>query len=366
MIAKQAKCLMIYVMAALSTMAGASEYPFDEQYWNVSARETSFVTYRGEQALKIKGGYATVIDVEQTDGLIEFDIAVSEQRGFAGAIFRVQDLQNYEHFYVRGHQSGKPDATQYTPVFNGVSGWQLYHGPGFGVPVSFPADEWMHVRIAFAGDRADIYIDSDTPQLTVAKLKRPLAGGGVGVGAGNFAPAHFANFEVKPLPAGYRFAADPPLEQAAAAGTVMSWQVSRPFPVAEATEQASANHRWQVLPAEPTGITNLAQITGVNRDNRAVIARLRLHAPEKQHCLLSLGYSDDVTVYVNGEPVYSGSNRYQTRDYRYLGTIGLFDRPYLPLKSGENEVRFVVTEAFGGWGILARLEDGSACTIIKP
>jgi len=34
----------------------------------------------------------------------------------------------FEHFYIRPHQSGNPDANQYTPVFNGVSAWQLYHG----------------------------------------------------------------------------------------------------------------------------------------------------------------------------------------------------------------------------------------------
>ena len=31
---------------------------------------------------------------------------------------------------MRPHKSGKPDALQYTPVFNGLSAWQLYYGDG--------------------------------------------------------------------------------------------------------------------------------------------------------------------------------------------------------------------------------------------
>ena len=34
--------------------------------------------------------------------------------------------------------------------------------------------------------------------------------------------------------------------------------------------------------------------------------------------------------------VYAGDNRYRSRDYRYLGTIGYFDQVYLPLAAGDN------------------------------
>lgn len=51
------------------------------------------------------------------------------------------------------------------------------------------------------------------------------------------------------------------------------------------------------------------------------------------------------------------------RDYRFLGTIGLFDEVYLPLKKGENELWLAVTESFGGWGIKALIEDLAGLTI---
>ncbi len=64
-----------------------------------------------------------------------------------------------------------------------------------------------------------------------------------------------------------------------------------------------------------------------------------------------------VAVYANGTLLYSGNNRYMSRDYRYLGTIGLFDTVNLPLEAGRNEIWIAVTESFGGWGIKAQFDD---------
>ena len=37
----------------------------------------------------------------------------------------------------------------------------------------------------------------------------------------------------------------------------------------------------------------------------------------------------------------------------------------LPLRHGRNEIRFAVTEGFGGWGVLAQIEDRSGVRVIK-
>jgi hypothetical protein len=57
-----------------------------------------------------------------------------------------------------------------------------------------------------------------------------------------------------------------------------------------------------------------------------------------------------VTVLLNGRPLYSGDDAYQSRDYRFLGSIGWYDSVYLPLVEGRNELVMAVSEAFGGWG----------------
>lgn len=350
---------LFFVAALILPVTGASaeEYPFADDAWQVDAAESEIVNYLGEEAMRIKGGFATIRDLELTDGVIEFDIAVSPDRGFAGAIFRVQDLANYEHFYIRPHQSGNVDANQYTPVINGISAWQLYYGSGYGAPVSYRFNTWMHIKIAFAGDRAEVFIDSCKPVLIVGDLKREPAAGSTGIGAANFSDAYFANFTVSPLPEDYRFATSDAESAEVAQGLVTAWPVSAAFPAADIAERLRAEQQWITIEAEKTGITNLAKAPGVGPGNDTVIARLALRSDRDQRKALAFGYSDSVTVYVNGAAVYAGTNRYQSRDYRYLGTIGLFDKVFLPLQTGENEVWFVVTEAFGGWGILAQFDD---------
>jgi len=39
------------------------------------------------------------------------------------------------------------------------------------------------------------------------------------------------------------------------------------------------------------------------------------------------------------------------------------DALYLPLEEGDNELVFVVSESFGGWGLVARLADMEGITL---
>ena len=165
-----------------------------------------------------------VADVELEDGVVEFDLAVSPERGFHGVVWRVQDDENYESFFVRPHQVGNPDAIQYTPVFNGSSAWQLYHGDGFWAPISFPLDDWFRIRVAFSGARAEVFV-GDELVLAVGELKRPAERGRIGVMVGGPA-VHIARF-AHDTEVAFR---TPLLAPAAAvAGIVPAWSVSDPF-----------------------------------------------------------------------------------------------------------------------------------------
>jgi hypothetical protein len=355
------KIWITITLAVAATNAHAEQYPFDSDAWSIDGEDAEVVNYLGRTALRLKGAAAELQGVDLEDGVIEFDVAVTPERGFVGGFFRKTGPGDYENFYIRPHQSGNADANQYNPVFNGVASWQLYHGPGYGEPVEYRYDEWMHIKIAFGGDRADIYVDSETPTISVRRLLRPTASGGVGVNASNFAAGHFSNFEVSGLPEDYRFAPwqndPPPLE------IVNTWQVSDAFPatslegVHELSADSKNGRQWTKVYAWEGGITNLAQVQGTSPDANTAFARLVIESEGAQTKGLSFGYSDDVAVFVNGTLIYSGSNYYLSRDYRYLGTIGLFDKVYLPLKAGANEVWFAVTENFGGWGIQAKFDD---------
>jgi glyoxylase-like metal-dependent hydrolase (beta-lactamase superfamily II) len=337
--------------------------PFDDERWQFNAVEYEIVDHLGQQALKIKGGTAMLPDINIRNALVEFDIAVTPDRGFAGLIFRSQDDANFEHFYIRPHQSGNPDANQYTPVFNGVSAWQLYHGEGYGAPVNYRYNEWMHVRMIFAGGQAKVYIDSVEPVLHIDNLKRSEMNGGVGVHSANFSSVHFANFKLTVLADAYAFPTANQEAKPVTDGLVTFWQVSDVFDgaslqgITRLDAEQKANRTWTELQAERTGITNLARVGGLGESKNTVFARVTVTTDQAGIKELVFGYSDVAAVFVNDTLIYRGNNGYMSRDYRYLGTIGLFDSVALPLQAGDNEIWIAVSEAFGGWGIMATISD---------
>jgi len=198
--------------------------------------------------------------------------------------------------------------------------------------------------------------------------------GRVGLNSAGFSAVHFVNFKATPLADDYQLAPVP--EDAAveqqnnnANRTVSTWQVSTAFDQATLKDayQLDDSHKtgltWTRLQAEPGGVTNLARIQGPSPESNTVFARLVISSEKPQTRGLGFGYSDAVQVFVNDVLVYQGHNTYESRDYRYLGTIGLFDKVYLPLKRGDNEIWFAVSEAFGGWGILAQMDESEGITI---
>jgi glyoxylase-like metal-dependent hydrolase (beta-lactamase superfamily II) len=336
--------------------------PFDDESWEIDGVEHELVDYLGQSALMMKGGSAVLPDLDIKNGLVEFDIAVTEERGFAGIVFRVQDNKNYEHFYIRPHQSGNPDANQYQPVINGSASWQLYHGPDFSSPTIYRFNEWMHVKIVYAGNAAEVYIDSNEPVLRINNLRRDDLGGAIGLNTANFASAHFANFKYTILANAYELPSRA-VESIQNDGVVAKWQVSDAFEgstlegVAQLSGLQTEGRTWTSLEAEESGLANLAEVQGLEQGKDTVFARVVLSAGEDATKKLTFGYSDAASVYLNGTLIYSGDNMYQSRDYRYLGTIGLFDSIVLPLNVGDNELWIAVSESFGGWGVQACISD---------
>ena len=335
--------------------------PFDDERWQIEAEEHEIVEHLGQTALRIKGGGALLPDVDLKNGLLEFDVAITPERGFAGAVFRYQDSGNYENFYIRPHQSGNPDANQYQPVTAGNSAWQLYHGTGYSAPVDYRYDEWMTVKILYAENEALVYIDSAEPVFRVTDLKRDVASGAIGVSSSNFSAVHFANFRYTKIANQYAL---PPVmnEPSELAGRIEEWQVSDSFAEELLTgsdlgRDVRRQRSWTTLASEGTGITNLAEVISMDDDGDTVFARHLIDGKRGERKLFTFGYSDRARVYLNGALIYSGDNTYLTRDYRYLGTIGPFDSVVLPLKKGDNELLIAVSESFGGWGIMGALSE---------
>ncbi|HEY0375998.1 MAG TPA: hypothetical protein VGC87_03495 [Pyrinomonadaceae bacterium] len=366
---KRLTCLAaaLWCVPMLALQARSETVPFDSGRWEIQAKESRVMNHLGRASLYLKGGVAAVKNSKFTDGVIEFDIAFTGERGFMGAVWRMQDFENYEEFYLRPHQSSNPDANQYQPVFNGVAAWQLYYGESYSAPTRYDNNQWTHVKIVVSGKRAEIYIrDMEMPALFVNELKRETKEGRVGLSAGNFAPAYFSNFAVTPADAPPPLKGVPKEATAAAValpGAVKSWMVSDAFDRKslegkyQLTPADGEQLNWHKLDVEPNGTANLARLQGAAEGHDTVFARLVIRSEREQVKKFRFGFSDEVKVYFDGHLVYGGSDVYQSRDYRFLGTIGLFDELYLPLKQGRHELWLAVTENFGGWGVTARFEN---------
>ncbi len=348
----------------------AETIPFDSDRWQFIPDPFQFMpfestvkTHLDQQSLALNQGYAIVKDSEFTDGIIEYDIALTPNKGYGGAIWHAQGAgANNEMFYLRSHQSGNPDSIQYTPTTNAVGAWQLYKPD---VSIEYPFNEWIHVKTIIAGKNAEVYIqDMETPAVVII-LNGNTKSGQVGLQA-NIAmptvPIHFANFNFTPMD-------NPPLKLVPqpveiAEGTVMSWIISDAFKEESLnnkfrlTEEDRQQHTWTELASENSGLANLAKIQGIQQGNNTVFARITIVSEQEQIKLLKYGFSDKAKVYFNGQLIGGGSDIYRSRDYRFLGTIGYYDDVYLPLKAGSNELWIAISEEdYGGWAVQARFEN---------
>ena len=101
-----------------------------------------------------------------------------------------------------------------------------------------------------------------------------------------------------------------------------------------------------------------------NRPTRpsTVLARTTVRSTTDQLKKMHFGYSDDVVIYLNQKPVYAGIHGFRSRNPTYQGFVSADDIVYLDLKAGDNDLLFVVSEVFGGWVFMARIEDDLAGT----
>ena len=358
------KCLPILVclfMLTNSLYGLAETVPFDDPRWEIKGDKTSVMTFDGKQVLYTPGGGATIKDTGFIDGIIEVDMLFPDDtRGFSGITWREQDGGFYEHFYIRPHLSGETDSTQYTPVFNHDSGWQLYFGPQHSVALDLHYNKWMHIKIVVSGDQAEIYVDDKEPILFINDLKADLGTGSIGVST-TFAPAYYANFSYEKIDKPTLKGSPIPAKKAAA-DLVTQFDISEV--VADGHSKPSDySGNWSIEKTETSGTLNISRYRKRSKGNNTVLVRLNINSEVDQIKRFSFGYSDEVIVYINNKPVSGGSNVYRSRDYRYLGSIGLFDNVYIPLKAGKNEVYFAVKEYFGGWGFMGKFDDMTGITL---
>jgi hypothetical protein len=210
------------------------------------------------------------------------------------------------------------------------------------------------------------------PSLLIHDLKTGLRTGGVG-----FYGVHVSNVEIRrTTPANWdrHEPAMPPT-------TIIKWRLSpsmdalerdleRPLSKSEADSMS-----WQEIRAEPPGFVLINRyrkgpdlIPTFARDfskrlepqkgMKVVYARTVIVSGWNQVKKLNIGYSDDVSLFLNDKILYRGRSAQRFRDPGFLGIVNAEnDAVYLPLRKGRNDLVLAVSELTGGWGFVCRFDD---------
>ncbi|MGZ5546048.1 MAG: hypothetical protein ACXWIU_15380 [Limisphaerales bacterium] len=363
--------------AAHSQAPQTLSVPPDSPRWELEG-EAKPTEYQGRKCLLLSGGAATLKDFEMRDGVIDLDIATPATRGFFGIQFRMaHDGANAEWIYLRQHKSGLPDAMQYTPILNTGRNWQIYNGPGFTAAVDIPKDVWFHLRLEVTGAQAKLYVKNmDKPALVMNDLKSGIQKGQLAL-AVLIGETYFSNFEVRTTP-------DVPWERhqpPTPPGTIIKWSISPSYDALQRnlehplTKSETDAISWQEVGAEPPGFVVLYRYREAPHPEvsfqsdfftrlqpqpgmKVLYARTTIDSDRDQVKKLYIGYSDDVSVFLNGKILFRGRSAQAFRDPGFLGIVNPEnDAVYLPLKNGRNELMLAVSELGGGWGFICQLAD---------
>ena len=133
--------------------------------------------------------------------------------------------------------------------------------------------------------------------------------------------------------------------------------------------------KWQDVETEPPGFvvlyryldaphlrvtfaTDFSKRLDPQPGTKVVYARTRIDSDRDQVRRLAIGYSDEVSVFLNGQILYRGRSAQNFRDPGFLGIVNPEnDAVYLPLKKGPNDLLLAVGELGGGWGFICRVEE---------
>jgi hypothetical protein len=165
------------------------------------------------------------------------------------------------------------------------------------------------------------------------------------------------------------------------AGTLAKWSLSPSYDALARnlelplSPQERDTIKWQDVEAEPPGFVvinryresphprvtfqgNFSKRLEPQPGMKVVYARTNIDSDRDQVKKLFIGYSDDVSVFLNGRILYRGRSAQGFRDPGFLGIVNPEnDAVYLPLKKGSNELMLAVSELGGGWGFICRWAD---------
>ena len=300
--------------------------------FEVKARTAEITGFEGFSALKLDG---MILFPGQTftDACIEVEI-LAREACYPGIVFRYVDDGNYELAYPVPHASNQPDAIQYDPVFNMSNTWQLYNGEPYQKAAVVPKGEWFKLKVNVSGQRAAIWV-GDQPPLVVETLAHSSTAGEIGIWT--YQPAFFRNLKITAPKDIANLKGIPAL---APLGAIPDWKLEG----------------GGILKCEPNGVLNLNRYMQPSKEAKKISRKF--HLVSSTIVTLGIGFSDVITLYIDGKKVYDGTHLFKGfADIPSRGWVTPnFEKLELPLEAGTHEItaELKVTEPFG-WGLVITL-----------
>jgi hypothetical protein len=297
------------------------------------------ITWQGREGLRLSGQGACLAllpELSLAQGRIEVDIG-TDGPAFAGIVFRAFDTHNYELAYAQPHTSGRWDALQYDPVFHGSNTWQLYHGPGAQQVAQVPTGAWFRLSAEFRGKQAIVRL-GEQPPLFIHRLAHGYPSGMAGLWT--YLPAIFANLRIwDDLPDFVRYSFPTPPEPPAS-GTLMEWFLDG----------------FGEVTCEPSGILNLNRY--LPGGGEQVYLRRWIEMEEDGNLSFSFGFSDELSLRVDEQEVFNGSNLFHNSPHwSERGYVSMDSRVTQTLTKGQHRLTAALQSKEGfGFGVALAIE----------
>ena len=330
--------------------------------WEFKKGTVEFISHRSRPSLKIltSSDKAILKDIDFASGTIEYDFEPIDPR-FTSFYFRMQDSLENECFYFRTERAGNQgavDAVQYAPHVDGVNLWDmLFH---FQSNANFATEKWNHVKLIVSGKQMKVFVnDMKHAALIVPKLEGNVSEGLLAFdGQVIISNLIIKSDEVEGLSpkAGLDLTDND-------ARYLRKWRVSEVIvPPTNIDFDYSyfpnKKSKWEEIRAESRGLINLTRKFGASQERRIVWLKTNVSSNKAKKTRLDLGFSDEVWVFMNKQPLYFDKGYYGTPSMKTPdGRLSLENASFdVPLAKGDNELLICVANNFFGWGIVARFE----------
>jgi len=342
--------------------------PLKAENWEFAEGKVEFSGDKANPTMTILPGAGFVVlkAMDFTNGTIEFDMQTIDPR-FASFYFRWQSPLENECFYLRTGRIGSPlanDAVQYAPFVDGVNLWDVMEH--YQTNADLKKDAPNHIRLVVNGSQMRMYVNSvEKPTLDVPILEGNVTMGTLAFDSqsiiSNLVVKHGETADLSPLAGVDPTDKDP--------NYLRKWMVSATVDAPKPMEFSGdyflkEDASWEPIEAERRGLVNLTRKFGNSENRRVVWLKTTIVSDKEQVRKLSLGFSDEVWVLINGRMLYVDKNLYGHPIMKYPdGRCSIGNASFdLPLAEGKNEVMIAVANDFYGWAIMARLDQLNGIT----